>query len=336
MRAPAFWWRDEPSPIARLLTPVGRLIGAGTARRMAAAGTRVSVPVICVGNPVAGGAGKTPTAIAIARRLMEHGQRPAFVTRGYGGRLTGPLRVDTMTHDHGAVGDEPLLLARVAATYLARDRVAGAALAIAGGARVIVMDDGFQNPSLVKDIALLVVDGAAGIGNGLCLPAGPLRAPLDAQLACCDAVVVVGEGQGGQGVTARAHRLGKPVLSARLVPDEAVAGTLRGRSVIAFAGIGRPSKFAATLRDIGAEVLHLHALGDHAAPDTGQARTILRQAAQTGAVIVATEKDVVKLGGNPALRDLRDATLAVPVRLAFDAPEALDALLCAASSGRPG
>src|SRR5690348_2940661 len=164
MREPAFWWR-KPGLAASLLAPLGALYGAVAARRMRRLGQRARAPVVCIGNLTVGGAGKTPTAIAAAQALREAGAKPAFLTRGYGGRLAGPVAV-APTHDAADVGDEPLLLARVAPTVVARDRVAGAIAAVEAGADVIVMDDGFQNPALAKDLSLLVVDGRRGIGNG--------------------------------------------------------------------------------------------------------------------------------------------------------------------------
>src|SRR5215471_2279010 len=189
MREPAFWWR-EPGLLAALLAPLGALYGAVAALRLQLPGRRARVPVVCVGNLTLGGSGKTPTAIAIARMLQAAGDRPVFLTRGYGGRLAGPVLV-TPSHTAAEVGDEPLLLARVAPTIVARDRVTGAAAAEAAGAGIIVMDDGFQNPSLEKDLSVLVVDGRRGIGNDHVFPAGPLRAPLAAQLAGADAVLVI-------------------------------------------------------------------------------------------------------------------------------------------------
>ena len=178
MIAPRFWARERPGLAARALAPLGALYGLATARRMARPGTRVDAPVICVGNYVVGGAGKTPTAIAVARLLQSAGERVAFLSRGYGGApRAAPTRVDPQLHGALAVGDEPLLLARVAPCWVGADRVAAAREAIADGASALVLDDGLQNPALAKDYAIAVIDGEAGFGNGLCFPAGPLRAP---------------------------------------------------------------------------------------------------------------------------------------------------------------
>ena len=272
MRRPAFWSATPPTLSARLLSPLAWLYGSVTARRMAGAGTRGPVAIICVGNFVAGGAGKTPTAIALARLLLRRGEMPAFLSRGYGGRLAGPVAVDPARHAAADVGDEPLLLARAAPAFVAHDRVAGARLAASAGASVVIMDDGLQNPSLAKDLAIAVVDGASGIGNGLALPAGPLRAPLERQLGHVGAVVIIGAGAAGERVAAEARRAGVPVHAARLVADAAAAAAIRRRPVLAFAGIGRPEKFFATLEDAGAVVVERVAFPDHHRFEPGRDR----------------------------------------------------------------
>src|SRR5215212_7721809 len=238
MRAPAFWW-GNPGIAAALLSPIGVVYGAVAARRLAQPGARAGVPVICVGNPTVGGAGKTPTAIAIARMLISAGEKPMFLTRGYGGSLAGPVMVQA-EHSGREVGDEPLLLARVSPTIVARDRAAGARHAEAAGASVIVMDDGFQNRSLAKDLSILVIDGTRGIGNARVLPAGPLRAPLGPQLDRADALLIVGEITGAAPLVdaARGRRL--PLFHGKLEADRETVASVAGTKVLAFAGIGDP------------------------------------------------------------------------------------------------
>jgi tetraacyldisaccharide 4'-kinase len=259
IRPPRFWSAPD-HPAARLLAPVGAAYGALTAARMDRAGTRAPCPILCLGNFTLGGAGKTPTALALAAMLRDLGAEPAFLSRGYGGRLAGPVRVDPGRHGADAVGDEPLLLARHAPTIVARDRVAGARACAAAGARVVVMDDGLQNPSLAKDLALAVVDAGAGLGNGRPFPAGPLRAPLARQWPHVGGLVLIGEGRAGEDVGTQALARGLPVHRARLVP---VAGDWAGRRAVAFAGIGIPQKFFDTLRAAGAEIAAARAFPDH-------------------------------------------------------------------------
>ncbi|BCM82571.1 tetraacyldisaccharide 4'-kinase [Methylobacterium indicum] len=319
-QAPGFWWRETSSPAARLLAPVGHVYGALSARRMARAGTGVPAPVVCIGNFSLGGAGKTPTALAVAGLLHGLGRRPAFLSRGYGGRLAGPVRVDPARHGAAEVGDEPLLLARAHPTIVARDRVAGARACLTEGADVVVMDDGLQNPGLAKDLSIAVFDGAVGLGNGRVFPAGPLRAPAAAQWPRIDAALVIGGGAPGERLLAEARARGLPALRGRLVPDPAAAAALAGRPVLAFAGIGRPQKFFASLRDLGADLRETRAFPDHHAFTAAQIDALVAEAARTNLLLVTTEKDRVRLPG-----DLAVATL--PVVLALDAPEALAALL---------
>ena len=327
-RAPRFWWREKPTLLARLLQPLGFLYGRITLRRMRQPGTDAGLPVICVGNFIAGGAGKTPTAIAITRLLAERGEKPFVLMRGYGGRLAGPVEVDPDRHRAADVGDEPLLMARHARTVIARDRVAGARLARGLGASVVVMDDGLQNPSLLKQLKLAVVDGSSGAGNGLCLPAGPLRAPLVDQMGEVDAIVLIGRGDAGERVAAVARALKKPVLTAILKPADAAAAQLRGQKVVALSGIGRPEKFKETLRGIGAAVIAEQAHGDHHAYGQDNVAAALAAAREHGALVVTTEKDWTKLA--PLWpEDARGSLVVVPVSLVFTEPAAINRLLSA-------
>ncbi len=260
--------------------------------RLKREGCRAGVPIICIGNPTLGGAGKTPTALAVARMLKAAGERPVFLSRGYGGRQRGPLLVAPDRDRAADVGDEPLLLARVAPTVVAHDRVEGAKAAQAAGASIIVMDDGFQNPSLAKDFSVLVIDGRRGLGNSRVFPAGPLRAPLDAQLARADAVVLVGavgEGAAVAGAAAEARKL--PLFRAWLEPDREAIATLAGGRVLAFAGIGDPERLFATLREAGIAVAATRNFADHHRYTPADARDLCRQADAEGLMLVTTEKD---------------------------------------------
>ena len=328
MREPAFW-RRPGALMGRLLAPVAAIYGAIAAWRMARPGQAAGVPVLCIGNLTVGGAGKTPTAMAVAQLLHEAGKRPFVLSRGYGGRLPGPVRVDAQAHDAAEVGDEPLLLARVAPTIVARDRVAGAQAARAAGANIIVMDDGFQNPSLKKDVSLLVVDGRGGIGNGQVFPAGPLRAPLAAQLSRTTALLVIGEPSGAAAVLAAAGAL--PVFHGRLEPDAPAVAALRPHQVLAFAGIGDPEKFFATLAGAGIEVRARQAFPDHHRYRAAEAADLIARAERDGLVLVTTEKDLARLQGEAGLGPLAARARALPVRLEVTEAEAFRRFVVAAA-----
>jgi tetraacyldisaccharide 4'-kinase len=313
MREPAFWWREGPLASA-LLAPLATLYAAIATWRLARPGRRPSIPVVCIGNLTVGGAGKTPTALTVARMLTKAGERPVFLSRGYGGTLAGPLMVDPARHRAREVGDEPLLLARTAPTIVARDRVTGAG--IAAGASVIVMDDGFHNPSLTKDFSVLVVDARRGIGNGRVIPAGPLRAPVDAQLARAHALVVVGTSTGRCAVAEMARARDIPVLRASLQADTAFIAGLAGRRVLAFAGIGDPQKFFATLAEAGVALAATRSFADHHRYTRGEAAALCEQAERDGLALVTTEKDLARLSGEE--QPLSARARALPVTLAFE------------------
>ena len=292
MRAPAFWARERGAAAVALAPLSWAHDAAGRLRRGLIRPVRADVPVLCVGNFTAGGAGKTPTVLALARLLAEDGVEAHLLTRGYGGRERGPLRVDPACHDARAVGDEALLLAAAAPTWLARYRPAGAAAAAAAGARLVVMDDGLQTPSLTQDISLAVVDGGAGFGNGCLMPAGPLREPLDRGVRRADAIVLIGPDR--HGAVAALGPLEAPVIEAALVPGlEACA--FRDHAVVGFAGIGRPGKFFETLADIGCDVVACYAFADHHRYRPDEIMDIVEHASARDAVPVTTEKDYVRL-----------------------------------------
>src|SRR5271170_1723981 len=327
MRAPRFWARVPPTPLARLLQPLGGLYGWAVARNMERRGERAAAPVICVGNFVAGGAGKTPAAIALARLLIEMGERVAFLSRGYGGATrAGPGVVDPRRHGAAQVGDEPLLLARVAPTFVSRDRPRAARAAIAAGAGVLVLDDGLQNPALAKDFTLALVDGGFGFGNGLCLPAGPLRAPLAAQASHVALIVVVA---GAKAIEAPATLAGKPIVAAWLEPDASQADELRGTNVFAFAGIGRPEKFFETLEGLGARLVAKRSFPDHHRFAASELEAIFGEASNRSLAVVTTEKDFVRLPAAYAQR-----TVVLPVTLRFDDAGLVARLLAGALAHR--
>ncbi|HAA93321.1 MAG: tetraacyldisaccharide 4'-kinase [Rhodospirillaceae bacterium] len=312
MRAPDFWKRR--GMVSACLQPASWIVTQCARRRQKSARpVPAPVPVICVGNLTVGGAGKTPVALAVEARLKAKEISASFLSRGYGGRLKGPVQVKHDQHSVADVGDEPLLLARQAPCIVSADRPAGANAAVAAGAQAIVMDDGFQNHSLEKSLSLIVVDGGYGFGNGRVMPAGPLREPVEEGLARADAVVVIGPPD-------FEIRTDKPVFRARLQPLR--GEDFSGRPVIAFAGIGRPDKFFDTLRSLGADVVAEHAFPDHHRYRARDFEAILKQAAQSGDMVVTTEKDAVRLPPS-----LAEAVVTLPVELVWEDSNAIDALL---------
>jgi tetraacyldisaccharide 4'-kinase len=280
---------------SRLLTPLGAIYGLVAASRMRGKGFDAGVPVLCVGNYHAGGAGKTPTVLALTGLLRELGETPVVLSRGYGGEWKGPVKVDPARHFAAKVGDEPLMLAERVPVVIARDRIGGVALARSQGATVILMDDGFQNPAIAKDASLIVIDSDRGLGNAGVFPAGPLRAPLMPQIERTDALVVIGSGTAAANVAASVAARGKPVLSAQLKPAAASTAALKGRRVLAFAGIGDPNRFFRTLRGAGIEVVREQAFADHHPFTTAEIEALNAEASRDGLTLVTTEKDLARL-----------------------------------------
>jgi tetraacyldisaccharide 4'-kinase len=295
---------------------------------MRGAGERAGAPTICVGNFTVGGAGKTPTALALARMLIGDGRRVAFLSRGYGGpERVEPLLVEADAHTAAMVGDEPLLLAKLAQCWVGADRVRSAQSAVEAGANALILDDGLQNPGLIKDLAFAVVDGESGFGNGLCVPAGPLRAPVSAQLPFVQALIVLG---GDDAAASRIAALapGKPLMRASLEPDALAAAPLIGREVVAFAGIARPEKFYATLRRIGAQIVATHDFADHHAYTPREIEALVEEAGRRGALLATTEKDAVRLTARQAR-----AVVTLPVTLRFEEPASVRRMLRQAVAG---
>ncbi len=328
MRDPAFWW-TEISTAATLLAPAAAVYGAVAARRMRQPGWHAPVPVICVGNFTLGGGGKTPAAMAIAKLLFAAGHRPFFLSRGHGGQLCGPVRV--MAHDANDVGDEPLLLARVAPTIVARNRPAGAIMAAQAGADVVVMDDGLQNPSLAKTLSIAVIDGRRGIGNGCVFPSGPLRAPLQAQMDHTHALLLVGPPTAAADrAVAAGRRRGTPLFRAELRAEPDAGAELAGKRVLAFAGIADPGKFFATLESCGVSAVIRMPFADHHRYSDTELRDLMARADRDRLALVTTEKDAVRLGRTPAAAELRSRVRTLPVTLQFQDEAAFHSLMIGA------
>ena len=317
MHEPDFWYRPS-SWMSRLLMPLAAVYGVIAGQRLQRQGIDAGVPVLCVGNYHVGGAGKTPMVLALVKLLRDLGETPVVLSRGYGGRLRGPLMVDLDRHAAAEIGDEPLMLARTVPVAVARDRIDGVALARSQRATVIVMDDGFQNPAIAKDASLVVIDSHRGLGNACVFPAGPLRAPLPPQIVRTDALIVIGDGVAAGPVAAAVAAQDKPVLAAHLRADDAAVAALRGKRVLAFAGIGDPQRFFRTLRANGVEIVRERAFADHHPFSKGEIETLIMEAKRDVLTLVTTEKDLARLRPAGELPHWAQDIVPFPVRLEFD------------------
>ena len=323
MHAPAFWSQQRRSLAAAIFFPVALLYDLAVRTRFRLANpAEIDIDVICVGNFVTGGAGKTPTAIAIAELLKSEGKTPAFLSRGYGGSDPGPTLIDLEHANAQQFGDEPLLLARIAPAIVAKNRRLGARLAAKSRADIVVMDDGMQNPSLHKSITLAVVDSYRGVGNGAVFPAGPLRASLEFQFGLIDGLIVVGNGTRADEVIDRASRRAIPIFRADITPHRDTI-TVKNQPVVAYAGIGFPEKFFDTLKDAGAELVATRSFPDHHRYTHRDAEKLLELAAKTGGTLITTEKDMARLEGDSDLAALKEASADYRIILNFENTDAV-------------
>lgn len=324
--APPFWF-EKPGFAAYALSPFGKVYGRIAGKRMKAAHSYASkVPVLCIGNFVTGGAGKTPTAIAVAKSVRNMNMRPGFLSRGYGGSITEPTVVDASVHNSKDVGDEPLILCDYATTVVSPNRVAGAKLLEEQDVDFIIMDDGFQNASLLKDYSLAVVDSRRGIGNGFCIPAGPVRADMRTQLSAAHAVLVIGKLEAGLTVIREAAKMAKPVLSAEIKGIQSEA--LQGVHVLAYSGIADPEKFHTSLEDAGAIVTAFRNFHDHHPYTAQECRELLEQARDEKLVPVTTAKDAARLRGMGREQDsLRSVSKVLNIEIAFENPNLVEMII---------
>lgn len=312
MRTPNFW--NRKGILSTCLTPVSWVIElVGECRQKLVIPEVFPVPLICVGNLVVGGAGKTPVALDIGTRLQAMGIRSCFLSRGYKGRMEGPVKVDEDLHSYKDVGDEPLLLSRCAPCFVSTDRPAGAQEAIADGAQIIIMDDGFQNCSIQKTLSLVVVDGRNGFGNHRLIPAGPLREPIEKGIMRADAVISIGPPHLEMDIN-------KPILRAKI---QSIRGNgLEGKRVIAFAGIGRPEKFFRSLRETGAKVVSSHSFPDHHPYKVREITAILNKKIHEDDIVVTTEKDMVRVPLSAA-----ESITAIPAEVKWEEEGLIEDLL---------
>lgn len=325
--APPFWW-GKPDWKAWLLSPFGLVYRFVADRHMLKAmPPKIAAPVICIGNFTVGGSGKTPTAIALAKAAKELGFKPGFISRGYGGHVTGLHLVDAKHDSARHVGDEPLILAKTAPTCVGADRHRGAEMLLQNGCDMIIMDDGFQSRHIHIDFALCAVDGRRGIGNGFVIPAGPLRASIRTQMMLTDGLVINGQGGAAVALVRIASRAGKPVFHADYKPTK----RLKKKPVLAFAGIADPAKFFATLESNGFEVLEKRAFADHHPFKPNELKTLTKEAEALSATLITTEKDAARLQQGTSIEQafLKSCEI-LTVRLDFDAPDAPQRIVTAA------
>lgn len=317
--APPFWWKRH-SWQGYMLFPVSYIFGKLSAKRMALGSpAEIRAPVICIGNFVVGGGGKTPTVHMIARHAISQGYKVGILTRGHGGAVTSETLVNTQKHNARDVGDEALMHAEIATTVVSPNRVTGAHKLVEEGCTLILMDDGFQNPSLHKDYCLVLADAKRGLGNGFVMPGGPMRVPFRNQLYLADAVLITGKGNAADDVIRKAARAGKPVYKTELRVEQ--ASTFKDTKLLAFAGIADPGKFFDTLIDMGSRIVDKRAFGDHHVFLEEECADLIDRSKAQGLQLVTTEKDAARLKGmGEAQEKLLELSKVVKISLESDNP----------------
>lgn len=321
--APEFWWK-KPGVLATVLLPFSWVYGNISSRRIQnARSRRASIPVLCVGNFTVGGSGKTPLALAVAKAAIAAGLKPGFITRGHGGTVK-KSRLATESDTALSIGDEAMLLARVAPVSVGKDRATSAKLLAEAGCTIAIMDDGFQSRSITIDYSIIAVDARRAIGNGYVLPAGPLRAPLAIQIPFADQIIVVGNGEAGDAVVRAASRAAKPVARALLSPRN--IGKVKNKKLMAFAGIADPEKFYATLHEMGAILVQTRSFPDHHPFTDGDLQSLLNDSADL--MLVTTEKDLVRIQSNGQIqKQILEKIITIPVQIIFQVDGVLERAL---------
>lgn len=322
--SPRFWWSSQKF-MRHLLFPFSIIYGYFADRTMKRKNVpSVSMPVLCVGNFTLGGTGKTPVVIALTNTAKRLGLKPGIVSRGYGGKIKHSRCVDLARDKARDVGDEPILLAQHATVAVGTDRIQSAKLLQNEGCNFILMDDGFQSRRMVIDFAVLVIDGLRGLGNGAVFPAGPLRAPLKTQLAYANSLIMIGTGDRSHEIPQLAKQADKPLTHARLTP--LVKDNVKGKSFLAFAGIGNPEKFFCSIRELQGKVVKTMVYADHHFFTDRDLDDINNAANNNNLFIATTAKDFVRIKGDKKDK-LLEKLYVFDVEVAFDDPDFCESII---------
>jgi len=332
-KTPSFWY-SQKTPKERtaklLLLPLSWVYGFLAKKRFDLYfPVPMEKPIVCVGNLVAGGTGKTPVVLSLVEMLKKEEFNPHVLSRGYGGEEIGPLQVSPGRDTAQDVGDEPLLLVQKAPTWISSDRPLGAQAAMESGANIVVMDDGFQNPIIYKDFSIIVIDGAVGFGNQELMPAGPLREPISSGLKRANAVVIIGEDKTNVIAQIEEEHANVEILRANIeVCKNCIE--VKDKKFVAFAGLGRPEKFKNTLLKQGADVIEWRSFPDHHYYKDEELEELIKIAEDNNVQIITTAKDHIRLP-----EKFKDKISQLPIVLVWENPEAIIPLIKEAIDKRP-